>query len=159
MHSEDHAPRTVVLDSNAVDVIADTPGLLDEVRSAIDDGFLRLVVTHITYDELAAIGDPVRRTRMLAVAEAIGQVVPTGAFVLGTSRLGQARLGDRDFFEAYRQDNLKHTNDALNSITAEVDGAAVCTRDKTMRSRALARGLECVDPADLPSWARGRGDS
>lgn len=154
----ENAPRTAVIDSNAVDVIADTPGLLDEIQSAIDNGCLRLLFTHVTHDELAATGDPVRRARLLSVAEAVGQMVPTGAFVLGTSRLGQARLGDGASFEAYRQDNPKHTNDALNSITAEVDGAAVCTRDKTMRSRAVARGLECVDPADLPAWARRGGD-
>lgn len=150
-------PRTSVIDSNAVDVIADTPGLLEQVRAAIDDGRLRLLWTHITRDELAAAPDPVRRQRLLDVAGALAEPVSTGAFVLGASRLGEARLADGDAFEAYRQDNPMHTHDALISITAEVDGAAVSTRDKTIRNRAAERGLVCIDSADLPAWARGDG--
>lgn len=51
--------RRFVVDSNAIDPIADNSGAYESVRAAIDAGRLEILYTHINIDELAAIPDPI----------------------------------------------------------------------------------------------------
>lgn len=86
--------KRVVIDTHIVDLILDTPGALEAVRAA-DPSKLIIVGTHIVRDELAATKDPDRRGCLLGVYEALPkEAVATHGFVLGLSRLGEARLGD-----------------------------------------------------------------
>jgi rRNA-processing protein FCF1 len=152
-----HSPQQVaVLDSNAVDAIADEEGLYDSVLEVVSQGRLRLLWTHVTVDELAAIPDEDRRARLLTIAASLAVLVPTGSSVLGFSRLDFSRFGsddDSDGIEAFRQGRLKDTRDALVSSTARFEGAAVCTRDERMTARAVGGGLAVVRPEALPAWA------
>jgi hypothetical protein len=147
-----------VLDSNAVDAIGDEEGLYDDVFTAVRLGALRLLWTHVTVDELAAIPDEDRRARLLTIAASLAVLVPTGSSVLGFSRLNFSRLGsddDADGIEAFRQGRIKDTRDALVSSTARFECAAVCTRDERMTARAVAGGLTVVRPEALSAWAAG----
>ena len=149
--------KTAVLDCNAVDPLVDEPGLYDRVLEVVEAGWLRLLWTHVTVDELAAIKDPERRATLLSVAASLAIFVPTGSTVLGFSRLGFSRLeGDDDSegLEAFRQGRIKDTRDALVSTTARFEGGAVVTRDKAMSKQARAKGLKVVVPEALPEWAR-----
>lgn len=152
----EHSPCVAVLDTNAVDAIADEEGLYPAVLEAVEAGRLRLLWTHVTVDELAAIPDEDRRARLLTIAASLAVLVPTGSAVFGFSRMDFSRWGsdnDSDGLEAFRQGRLKDTRDALVSSTARYEGAAVCTRDKGMTDKALAGGLTVVRPEDLPGWA------
>ncbi|MCX6458674.1 MAG: hypothetical protein NTZ03_00010 [Actinobacteria bacterium] len=152
--------RTAVLDCNAVDPLADEPGLYGRVREVVEAGWLRLLWTHVAVDELAAIDDGERRATLLTVAASLAHLVPTGSAVIGFSRLDFCRIGgddDADGLEALRQGRLKDTRDALVSTTARFEGGAVVTRDKGMAKKARAQGLEVVRPEALPEWARQAG--
>jgi hypothetical protein len=97
--------------------------------------------THVTIDEIAETGELSRRARLLTIAAALRpRLVPTGATVVGYSRLGFARPSqDAEAVEAFRQGNIKHTEDALIAATAAVEGCPVVTGDRTLTHRAKAR--------------------
>jgi hypothetical protein len=101
--------RRVVLDSNAIDPIADVPGAYEAVRKAVDEDKVELLYTHITIDELVAIPDLERRSRLVLLLIDLGRLVPTGAFALDFSRLDFARLDDSDDneWEALRSHSVK----------------------------------------------------
>ena len=142
--------RRVVLDSNAVDPIADLPGAYEVVRAAVDAGQIEILYTHINIDELAAIPDLERRSRLLLLLADLGRLIPTGAFVLDFSRLDFARLGeDTDGTEAFRSGNVDHTRDALIAVTAEVERCALITNERRLTGRARERGIEVLTTTEL----------
>jgi hypothetical protein len=154
------APR-VVLDSNALDVLCQ-PRLFTSVRQAVEQGRLVLMWTHITIDELAAIPDAHKRGQLLTLGSILTWFVPTGSFVIEYSRLDAARLGDKQDsvgVEAFRRGRLKETADALIGATAVFERARIATRDARLIKSATARGVEIVDPEDLPSLAAGTSGS
>jgi hypothetical protein len=136
-----------VVDSNAVDHL---PEHLEAVQEAIKAGRLELLWTHVTIDELAVVPDPDRRAWLLCLAASVCRFVSTGAFVLDFSRLDMARLNDdREAFEAFRDGNLRHTRDAIVTVTAAVENAVIVTYDGPMRSRAERRDLVVCEWSEL----------
>jgi hypothetical protein len=81
----------VMLDTNIFDRIIETPGLADHLQSLTASDRLDIVVTHVQEDELAGIQGTEKRR---AIQQLPRRSIPTAAFVLGISRLGQARLGE-----------------------------------------------------------------
>jgi hypothetical protein len=78
------------------------------------------------------------------------QLVPTGAFVFGVSRIGQARLAeDAEALDAHRAGNLDRTRDALIAVTAEYERCPIVTNVKRMAARARARGLTVLSSLEL----------
>jgi len=72
-------------------------------------------------------------------------LVPTGAFVVGVSRLGWARLADdAEALEEQRAGNVDRTRDALVAVTAQYERCSPITNDKRMASRAKSRVLTVV---------------
>jgi predicted nucleic acid-binding protein len=96
-------------------------------------------VTHIQYDELRRIPDVERRNAIFALP---GVITPTFGFVLNTSRLGMARLGEPGRVDAIRSPAGKHTNDALIATTAAHEGAVLVTEEKRLTNQAKAQGTE-----------------
>jgi rRNA-processing protein FCF1 len=139
-----------VLDSNAVDPFIDIPGAYEAAEKAIESGDLELLITHVNIDELAETGDLERRCRLLLAAVSLGQLVPTGAFVLDFSRLNFARLNeDREAFEAFRSGNIDHTRDALLAATAQFEQCTLITNDSRLAGRARDRGVPVLTSAEL----------
>jgi hypothetical protein len=102
--------RRTVLDSNAVDPLIDLPGAHEAVRAAVDAGQAELLFTHVNIEELAAVPNLDRRSRLLLILVDIGRLVPTGAFACDVSRLSFARLSeDVDVIEALRSGNVDHS--------------------------------------------------
>jgi predicted nucleic acid-binding protein len=149
--STEGAAWRAVLDSNAVDGIADPPARYDAIQAAVADGRLELLWTHITVDELSAIEEPAKRARLLTIAAGVCRLVPTGTAVLDFSRWNFARFGSEDpeAIEAFRQGNLRHTMDALIASTAEYEACPLVTEDVRLTKRAQARGVDVWKPADL----------
>ncbi len=143
--------RRVVLDSNAVDPLIDIPGAYEAVRAAIDAGRLEVLYTHVTTDELADTRDPDRRRRLLLAVQGLGRLVPTGAFIVGISRLSFAHPSDDvEAVETLRSNNVAHSPDALIAITAAHEGCALATNEtRRLPARARQRGIEVLTSADL----------
>jgi predicted nucleic acid-binding protein len=142
--------RRAVLDSNAVDPLVDLPGAYEAVRAGLDAGEVELLFTHVNIDELAAVPDWDRRSRLLLVLVDIGRLVPTGAFALDYSRLNFARrYEDVTVIEALRSGNIDHTRDALIAATAVFEACALVTNEKRLTARARDRGIEVLTTFDL----------
>jgi predicted nucleic acid-binding protein len=144
--------RRVVLDSNVIDPIADRPGAYEAIRAAVDAARLEVLFTHITVEELAGIPDPERRSLLLLVLIDLGHLIPTGAAVVGFSRLDFCRLNDdTEALDAFRSGNIDHTRDALIAATAQFEQCALVTNDKRLTGRARERGVEVLTVFDLLS--------
>lgn len=144
--------RRVVLDSNAIDPIAEQPDGYEAIRSAVDAGRLEVLFTHITVEELARVPDPERRSLLLLVLIDLGYLIPTGAAVVGFSRLNFCRINDdTEAFEAFRSGNVVHTRDALIAATAQFEQCALVTNDQRLTGRARERGVEVLTVSDLVS--------
>lgn len=123
----------------------------------------KFFVTHIQLDELNAISDPIRKAELL---EVFGHIVtdkvstesavwdiskwdeskwssekpltPTETFVLGVSRLGQAKLSQADIYSIIKNELDKIKNkpnnpkDALIAETSIKNGFILVTDDQTL---------------------------
>jgi hypothetical protein len=148
-----------VLDNDAWNRLIDTPGARDAVRAAVDAGRVELLCTHINIDEASAAADP-RRGELLAAITSLAQNVPTGAFVLDTSKWSEARLSsdeDAALINSLRSagdphqrrpdqplGNVRHTNDELHAATARFEGCALVTDDGRLRRRRGERRVEIL---------------
>jgi len=126
-------------------------------------------VTHIQKDEIEAIDKPdkqERKKRLLEFFKDLKQEkVATESFVLGTSRLGSAKLSkvptesavwgvskwgeskwtSRDnLIEELRKGNLKHTEDALIGETAIKNNFILVTDDKTFLNKVRSLGGRAI---------------
>lgn len=141
-----------MVDSNAIDPIADTPGAYEAVRAAIDDNRLELLYTHVNIDELAAISDLDRRAWLLLLLADLGRLVPTGATAVGYSRLNFCRVldePDAEVMEAMRSGSIKHTRDALIAATARYEESSLVTNEHRLAARARAQGIEVLTTQHL----------
>jgi hypothetical protein len=142
--------RRVVVDSNAIDPLIEIPGASEVMLSAVDEGQLEVLYTHVTIDEIAATPDLERRSRLLLALVGLGRLIPTGAFILGFSRLGWARLGgDDEALEEFRSGNIDHTRDALIAVTAQYEGCELVTNERRLTNRATARGVAVITTEEL----------
>jgi len=74
--------------------------------------------------------------------------VPTGAFVLDLSRLGEARLSkDAETFETLG--GLRHAKDALIATTAQFESALFITSDRRAAGRARDVGIDVCGMGEL----------
>jgi hypothetical protein len=80
----------------------------------------------------------------------LGHLVPTGAFVLGFSRLGFARFGsDDEALEAFRSGSVRHTRDALVAATAQYEQCALVTNELRLTRRTREREVEVITTTEL----------
>jgi hypothetical protein len=88
---------------------------------------------------------------LLIFLVALGQLVPTGAFVLGASRLDFGRLSDdgESIDVLSSGSGESHLRDALIGATALVDNCALVTYDARLAARARERGIEVLTTAEL----------
>jgi hypothetical protein len=95
------------------------------------------------------IDDAARLGRLLNVP---ARRVPTSGFIVGVSRLDEARLSEPEPIESIRGENWeKYTLDALIAATADYERAGLVTEDRTLRARAIAQGINAVDWAAFRS--------
>jgi rRNA-processing protein FCF1 len=142
--------RRVVLDSNAVDPIADTPGAYEAMRAAVDSGHLELLYTHVNINELTRVPDEHRRAQLVLILVALGRLVPTGSTAVDFSRLDFCRVGDdTDVLDALRSGNVDHTRDALIASTAVFEKCALVTNEHRLTKRSRERGIEVLSSSEL----------
>lgn len=70
-----------------------------------------------------------------------GVKIPTESFVLDVSRLdGEAKLDGTTYFEALKNGNLKHIEDALIGETAIVNNLVLVSNDNSFKNKVQALG-------------------
>jgi rRNA-processing protein FCF1 len=145
--------RRVLVDSNALDPLLEFPGAYEALRAGIDDGKLEMLITHVTIDELAAIGDLERRRWLLVLHFDLCRLVATWGACVDYSRLDFCRLaddGDGDIFEALRSEKVAHSPDALIASTARGEGCALVTNEKRrLPNRSRDQGIEVLSTREL----------
>jgi hypothetical protein len=147
--------RRVIIDNNGLDPFVDLPGAFEAARAAIDSGDLEIWYVHTTLTEAADTPDKDRRDRLLLVLVNLAKPAPSYGFVLGESRLDHAALtddagaADLEALASGHLDNENNRRDALVANTAKINGWAVVTREKRLRNRARALGVEVLSSEDL----------
>lgn len=134
-------PLCVMLDSNGVDPLIDIEDAYEVLDAAVRGGRLEVLFTHVLIDEVAKTPDVERRIRLLLAVIGVGNLVPTGAFVLGASRLGRARITAHSPGQGVVTTAGKHTNDALIEVTAAYENAILITADRRLTARAAQHGI------------------
>lgn len=148
----------LMFDTNIFNAILDGQIGVSEIKSQHE-----LYVTHIQEDEIKATKRDERRNQLLAVFKEVSQSrdisnsIPTEGFVLGVSRLddaklsskvptetmvwdtsnwGEAKWGTGDFYEKIKnkldkrnKNKSNNTHDALIAETAMVNGYVLVTHD------------------------------
>jgi hypothetical protein len=112
------------------------------VTEAFNVGTIELLMTHIQQDELFAMQDHEKRSRIFTIPYVI---TPTYGMVLGTSKPGLARFGEAAKLDAIRSPVGGHTNDALITTTAQYEGATLVTNDKRLGRFARQVGIAVWD--------------
>jgi hypothetical protein len=148
----------VVLDNDALFLLAHRnrepdDQAIDVLQSAVFDGRLQLMATHILRAE-ANGGVDHRRKHQVARVLNLAIDVPTGAFMVGVSAVGQAAIGlDGPTIKRLREGittaNLVHARDALQVATAAAEGAAFLSADNRAVRRARELGVEAIAPLEL----------
>lgn len=98
------------------------------------------LVTHIQRDEIGRVDYEVRKEALLNVFTACeAEHVPTGVFVVGVSRLGQAALGGGDVYhrmhtelsavDKSKRKHQSHMGDAIIGATAHARDVGLVTAD------------------------------
>src|SRR5688500_3992097 len=112
----------VILDSNVFDDLLD--GTLS--YELLLNSNIEIFATHIQVEELTATPETEKKEHLLHALRVVEPaVIPTESFVIGTSRIGFAKIGSGDIINKIRtgeKGNWKHTNDALIGETAIKNG-------------------------------------
>lgn len=140
--------KRIAIDSNVVDVLADTAGLLDLSKRAHGAGELVFVVSHVIHDELAATPDQTRRAHLLAAYEALPKrIVATHGAAWNVSRWGEAAWGDGSesgvSIGQIVTPSRGRVHDALIAITASGDADVLVTDDPRLAKAARRAGVRC----------------
>ncbi len=134
-------------------------------------GRVRAHTTHVQRDELGKTTDPVRRADLMRVfVDVVGGSVSTETFVIGTSRIGEARLGggavptESAVWDVSRWDEAKWTADdsLYQPIKDELDrrnkSKANNVQDALIAETAIKLGHVLVtDDRDLSDVTRMHG--
>lgn len=102
--------------------------------------------THIQSDQVNRCPDNEKRAMLtLNLTKLSPILLPTESFVLGTSRLGEAKWGDGEVLEGLRKENQNHTEDALIGEVAIKKGILLVTNDKTLKSRVNSNSGRAIN--------------
>ena len=111
---------------------------------------IKIYVTHIQIDEINKCEEIDKRARLfLLMVELKSEKRATESFILGTSRLGSAKLGDSNIIETLRAGNLKYTNDALIGETAIKNNLVLITNDSNFRKKVENLGGVVMNVQEL----------
>ena len=110
------------------------------------------VASHIQIDELNRTKNGKRRSELLQkFSETIDEVLPTESFVLGTSRLGEGKLGAGVSYETIKTEldslNGGKTNNSEDALIAEIamkNGYVLLTADFHLYQVAYTLGIGTI---------------
>jgi predicted nucleic acid-binding protein len=139
--------KKYVVDTSLINKLVDGTVGADELPN---DGVF--VTTHVQIDEINRTKNPERRTKLLEkFSETIDEVLPTESFVLGVSRLDEARLGDGTAYESIMKTldarNKRKPNNSEDALIAEVamkNGYVLLTADFDLYQVAYSLGIRII---------------
>lgn len=128
----------LIFDSNVFDEFIS--GVLD--INFIKEKKWEVYITHIQIDEINNCGNSERRALLFNFMLEIRPFKsPTESFIIGTSRIGSAKLsGNDDIFEKLKAENPKHINDALIGETAIKNDLILITNDLKLKKKVIELG-------------------
>lgn len=138
----------IIFDSNVYDEIAN--GNLNINLLEKNNDKYEFYITHIQIDEINKCPNIEKRARLSLFKSKLAPIViPTESFIPGTSRLGEARLGDGNILEKLRKGNLKNTNDALIGEVAIKNKITLVTNDKNLRQNVNFNKGNAIDLSEF----------
>lgn len=142
--SETKSPKSMVdfaFDSNIFDKVLDGE-ISSEDLKANEHSYS---ATHVQLDELSRTPNEELRNQLLTIFNEIGTInLPTESFIVGVSKVGQAKLGDGRFFEDIKKGNPRHTNDALIGEVALKNKLTLVAEDKQLRNKVNKLGGRAI---------------
>jgi len=136
----------LIFDSNVFDDLIS--GKLD-LKAVEND---EIYITHIQVDELNECSDKEKKEQLLkSVKEVEPEKLATESFIIGTSRIGSAKIGDGDLIEQLRMGNYKKTNDALIGETAIKNNLTLITNDRKFKNKVIELGGNSLSVYELIS--------
>ncbi len=124
----------VIFDSNIYDLIADGSLNINLLSEKKED--FEFYITHVQIDEINECPNEDKRARLLLFMTKLSPIViPTESYILGKSRLGEARLGDTKTLEEIRKENSEHNEDALIGETAIKNNLILVTEDSQLKNK------------------------
>ena len=125
----------IILDSNVFDDLVN--GKLD-LKIIVNRN---VYITHIQIDELNKCPDEEKRAKLFnSLLEIKSEKIPTESNIIGTSRIGSAKIGDGNLIDKLIKDNYKNTNDALIGETAIKNKMTLITNDHKLKNRVIELG-------------------
>ena len=128
----------MIFDSHIFDSILDGNPSVGKIVDSKSKGF-EYYITHIQVGELSNCPEADKRTKLSLIKTKIAPIlIPTDSFIVGTSRLGNARLGDGEIFNDIiktSENKEKFINDALIGETAIKGGFTLITNDVKIKNR------------------------
>ncbi len=143
------ATRRIALDTNVINHITDTPGLLDDIRLAITRTGFILVCPKMVRIELEKTNDATRRAALLAVYQALPKEEALDAVgVWGVSGWGECRWSDGGpvhglTFEATKTTGTGGTGDAVVGLTANAECDVLVTGDGKLNGVLQKQSARC----------------
>lgn len=140
--------KRVAIDTQIVDRILDTAGVLEEINAAAKRCALVVISNHVVRDELEATPEPDRRERLLRVYDALQRKdVLTRGGIYGVSKYGMARYGDGSetgiSLSEARTQGRGRSRDALIATTAAGEADVLVTEDQTLAKRVRTSKAKC----------------
>jgi len=127
----------LIFDSNVFDDLI--KGKLD--LEIIKNISLENYITHIQVDEINECPDKEKRAKLFNfMTEIRPEKIPTESFIIGTSRIGYAKIGDGNLIKELRMENYKKTNDALIGETAIENNLTLITNDRKFKNKVIQLG-------------------
>ena len=122
-------------------------------------GELQIIRSHIQIDQNDRMPDKERLSRIKSLRDEFEESEsPTSLFILGSSRLGQAKLGSESISQAYDslvpspKTSLGNKLDAVLALTAQDSGALFVTADKILAKKCRRYSIPVWELADLIKW-------
>ncbi len=134
-----------MLDSMVLDELAASDAARECAIRRIERGELALLITHVQRDQFADA--PAEKQALVATIPL--EMVPTYGLVVGVSRIGMARIADRDDVEPFRTAGRGKMTDAPIGATARWEDAVLVTNDHGLEAKAIAAGVETWRPERL----------
>jgi Predicted nucleic acid-binding protein, contains PIN domain len=136
----------LIFDSNVFDDLI--TGKLDV--EVVESKSQEIYITHIQVDEINKCEDREKRGRLFNFMTQIRpEKIPTESFIIGTSRIGSAKIVDGNLIEELRGGNYKKTNDALIGETAIKNNLTLITNDKKFKNKVIELGGKALTVDEL----------
>jgi hypothetical protein len=142
--------KRVLLDTNAVNRIADRLNIMEEIKQAYNDGELIIIGNPMVRHELELTVDETRKAQLVATYDALPRrdvVCSAGIYGIGL-KYGQAKYGDGSHtgisLSQARTKGRGRARDAVIAVTAAGEADFFVTDDSTLAEKVMQSMAPCT---------------